>query len=229
MLIASRSLVGGSPVPPPRRPRRDLPLSLGLASGLVLVQALVGLAAALGVLALACGAALALSASWLLGAGMGLIGGALLGGFGALLLAAVGLRRLRPWSRPVVVGAEGLFILCGALLIARGAAAAGAATVLLGCLVTAAISTPAARLALAARPPVVRRSGHGGAVPLRSAGARRPRWRPPVIRGRAPAAPAPGSRRLSPPPPSWWELIGFGLPRLERPLAGPLAPGDEPS
>jgi hypothetical protein len=82
--------------------------------------------------------------------------------------------------------------------VARGVAA-GLAPLLLGAVVIAGLSTPAARTPRSRARPGAR--------------ARRPRPRPASFpSGRPAPAPLPPAA-AAPDPPAWWELPGFGVPR----------------
>jgi hypothetical protein len=232
LLVVAQASSAGPHVPPPGRP---LPPSIRFASGLVASQAVLGLVLGMVVLLLAGGAAVALRASWMLGAGIAVVGCALLGIFGLLLAAAVGLRRLHPSARPVILGIEWLTILSGGLVAVRGGLGAGAGAVVLGCVVVAAVSTPAARRAIAAGPRRAGRARPGPATTLGPVGTSTVARRVPQgarIPGTASTPPG-GTPALAPrgasvPAPSWWELVGFGLPRSEQHGPGSLAAGDGP-
>jgi hypothetical protein len=180
--------------------RRDLPLPLRLAAATVVAQALAGIAGAALAIAAALYAGWRLGAPLLLVAGATLIGASVLAGFAGLLAAGLGLRGSLPWARPVAVTAQALAALAGAAAVARGVAA-GLAPLLLGAVVIAGLSTPAAR------------APHSRARP--GARARRPRPRHPSSPiGRPAPAPLPPAA-AAPHRAAWWELAGFGLPRSE--------------
>jgi hypothetical protein len=89
-------------------------------------------------------------------------------------------------------------VVAGGAAVARGVVA-GLGPLLLGAIVIACLSTPAARAPLS-RP---------------RARARRPRPRPAASpTGRPAPAPLPPAA-AAPHRPAWWELAGFGLPRPE--------------
>jgi len=98
------------------------------------------------------------------------------------------------------VAAQALAALAGAAAVGRGVVA-GLGPLLLGAVVIAGLSTPAARTPLS-RP---------------RARARRPRPRPAASPSRRPVRAPVAPAAATPHRPAWWELAGFGLPRPEPP------------